>query len=125
MMEETLPTPDYYKVLAEDGIEQSIQTTDGKSIPLAIGNRDYQTFLKVDTDAKLCKRTELRTDEAKWAEIRAKRDRMLAECDWVVLPDAPLTEARKVTWQAYRQVLRDIPSTYVLPEDVEFPFKPE
>lgn len=92
MTEEMLPSPDYYEVIMVDGRYKCIRTADGKSIPLAFGNRDYQTFLKVDTEDKLCKRTELHTAEVKWDEIRAIRDRLLAECDWTVLPDAPLTD---------------------------------
>lgn len=40
-----------------------------------------------------------------WANIRARRNTMLAECDWTQLPDAPVDAA---AWAAYRQELRDI-----------------
>ena len=43
-----------------------------------------------------------------WEDIRAKRDRLLAECDWTTMPDVPLSDARKEAWVAYRQALRDI-----------------
>jgi hypothetical protein len=37
--------------------------------------------------------------------IRNRRDRLLNESDWTVLPDAPTD---KEAWQTYRQELRDI-----------------
>lgn len=40
-----------------------------------------------------------------WAGIRVRRNKMLAECDWTQLPDAPVDSA---AWAAYRQALRDI-----------------
>jgi hypothetical protein len=43
--------------------------------------------------------------------IRIKRDSLLAECDWTVLPDSPLTEDEKSEWKKYRQELRNFPET--------------
>jgi hypothetical protein len=43
------------------------------------------------------------------AVARAERDALLAACDWTQLPDAPLTDAQRATWAAYRQALRDVP----------------
>lgn len=46
-----------------------------------------------------------------WDSARNIRNSMLAECDWTQLSDAPLTDAKKIQWQDYRQALRDLPST--------------
>ena len=43
-----------------------------------------------------------------WESIRVQRDKLLAACDWTVMPDVPLSDARKEAWMAYRQELRDI-----------------
>lgn len=43
------------------------------------------------------------------AEIRVKRDGMLAACDWTQMPDSPLADATKTAWATYRQQLRDYP----------------
>lgn len=43
-----------------------------------------------------------------WAEVRRRRDELLAACDWRILPDAPTPEAERAAWLAYRQALRDI-----------------
>ena len=48
--------------------------------------------------------TAITADQA-WANIRARRNKMLAECDWTQLPDAPVDRA---AWAIYRQALRDI-----------------
>jgi hypothetical protein len=45
------------------------------------------------------------TADQMWANIRARRNTMLAECDWTQLPDAPVDSA---AWATYRQALRDI-----------------
>jgi hypothetical protein len=56
--------------------------------------------------------------EEKANEIRADRDRMLADSDWTQLPDAPVDQA---AWTTYRQALRDIPQQSGFPTDVEWP----
>jgi hypothetical protein len=44
---------------------------------------------------------------AQWDVVRAERNKLLADCDWTQLPDAPVDAA---AWAAYRQALRDITS---------------
>ncbi|SNS20427.1 Phage tail assembly chaperone protein [Sphingomonas laterariae] len=43
--------------------------------------------------------------------LREKRDRLLRESDFAVLPDAPFTATRRAEWTAYRQALRDLPES--------------
>ena len=55
--------------------------------------------------------------------LREKRDELLAETDWWVLPDVNVTPAQL----AYRQALRDLPATTAAltdPSTVVFPAKP-
>lgn len=59
-----------------------------------------------------------------WDIIRTKRDIKLSVCDWTVLPDSPLTDAKKLEWITYRQQLRDLPETFTNPEDVVWPTPP-
>jgi len=54
-------------------------------------------------------------------DLRAERDRRLAETDWWALQDVNSNEAR----HAYRQALRDITNTYTSLDDVVWPTKPE
>lgn len=51
------------------------------------------------------------TEEEVWAGIRNVRNILLAESDWTVLSDAPLTSTQKQEALDYRQSLRDYPST--------------
>ena len=59
---------------------------------------------------------------AKEREVRAKRDRLLAACDWTQVNDAPVDAS---AWAAYRQALRDVPQQVSFPEAVEWPVAPD
>jgi hypothetical protein len=57
--------------------------------------------------------------------MRVRRDALLKECDWTILPDSPLTADQKQAWTSYRQQLRDLPNTITsLRDDVIFPEHP-
>jgi len=53
-------------------------------------------------------------------ELRAERDRKLAETDWWAVADRTMTEEQT----AYRQALRDITNSYTSLDDVTWPVKP-
>ena len=60
------------------------------------------------------------------ADLRSKRDRLLASCDWVMISDSPIAD--KTAWETYRQSLRDITENLTTIEEVNavvFPIKPE
>ena len=59
--------------------------------------------------------------------LRLKRDALLKESDWTLMPDSPLSDAKKTEWATYRQALRDLPNNnndITSIDDVEFPNKP-
>lgn len=56
--------------------------------------------------------------------VRAQRDMLLGASDWTQMPDAPLTEKQREAWKAYRQALRDFPSTIEEGQEHEFPEPP-
>lgn len=58
-----------------------------------------------------------------WNEIRAQRDSLLKESDWIGASDAQ-PKPSKESWLYYRQALRDITIAYSKPEDVIWPQKP-
>lgn len=60
-----------------------------------------------------------------WEALRAKRNMMLAECDWTQTVDAPLNAQDKAAWQEYRRRLRDMPETTLDPESPMWPEKPD
>lgn len=43
------------------------------------------------------------------AEVRQRRDALLAACDWTQAPDSPLDAGAKVAWATYRAALRNVP----------------
>jgi len=55
--------------------------------------------------------------------VRVKRNSLLSESDWTALKDVTLKNSAE--WAAYRQALRDLPSTFKTPEEVVWPSKPE
>jgi len=57
-------------------------------------------------------------------EVRAKRDQLLANCDWTQVTDTPLNPTQKTAWAAYRQELRDIPTQSGFPSTVTYPSLP-
>ena len=57
---------------------------------------------------------------SKAANVRAARDRALANSDWTQVADAPVD---KTAWATYRQSLRDLPNSNGWP-DVELPTEP-
>ncbi len=55
------------------------------------------------------------------AEIRKKRDELLASTDWTQMADTALPKAKQNAYKVYRQALRDVPEQPGFPYDVEFP----
>lgn len=84
--------------------------------PSLIGGVWTQQWVVTDASAdQLTERT-----EAQWGAVRTKRNRMLADCDWTQLPDAPVNAT---DWATYRQALRDI-TTQTDPFNIVWPQEP-
>jgi len=63
------------------------------------------------------------------AEVRAERNIRLANSDWAVIEDSPLTDTQKTEARTYRTTLRNLPSTLDLTivmgkSDVTWPIPP-
>jgi hypothetical protein len=58
--------------------------------------------------------------DARAAQVRAQRDRLLADSDWTQVLDAPVD---RTAWATYRQALRDLPQAENFP-DVAMPAMP-
>ena len=59
--------------------------------------------------------------------LRLKRNALLKESDWTLMPDSPLSDFKKTEWAIYRQSLRDLPSNnndIISIDDVVFTNKP-
>ena len=57
-------------------------------------------------------------------ELRQERNRRLAEVDWVFSTDYQMEDEERSVWVAYRQALRDLPSTTEDPTNPVWPTKP-
>ena len=75
-------------------------------------------------------------EEAEWnagafdraiAELRSRRNQLLASSDWTQVADVALTVEQDTAWRDYRQALRDLPAGLRTADDVgavEFPTAP-
>lgn len=64
------------------------------------------------------------TREDAEARVRADRAQFLGACDWTQLLDAPLSDAERAAWAAYRTALRQIPEQKGFPDAVDWPLPP-
>ena len=113
---------DYKLIKTVDGDTLDIvqRLTDNALIPFDPANTDYQKYLDWLAEGN----EPLPADNAvTWDTIRAKRDQLIRDSDWTMIPGATVDQA---AWSAYRQVLRDLPQTYGAagPESVVWPTEP-
>ena len=94
LLEDDRPSFDAETQVVIDG---SIEERDGSY---------YQTFSVIDRPAEAIE-NDLNN---KKANVRAQRNARLAETDWAILPDSPLSAEDKTVYQNYRNALRDVPA---------------
>lgn len=91
---------------------------------------NYAVFVKPFVDQWQAKNAEMeaekaeRSDEIAAAAVREKRDQLIAETDYLLMPDYPISDKNLESIKAYRQVLRDIPQKDGFPLNVTWPVKP-
>jgi hypothetical protein len=88
-------------------------------IPVYAGNTDYDTIV-----AEKLTIAAYTPPAITWADIRSKRDGLLAETDWVVVKAQEVGEAVPAAWVTYRQALRDLPANTADPTKIVFPDAP-
>lgn len=71
-----------------------------------------------------CELGELKTDEEYASEARERRNALIAETDFMAMPDYPLDAEKKAAVLAYRQALRDVPGQAGFPRQIDWPVKP-
>ena len=92
-----------------------------KIIPFVEGNRDYKEYLAWVAEGNTADPADT-PPSLTWDDIRADRDRRLAETDWTQTPDVPQETIWK--WKTYRQDLREIPQKQTDPNNITWPTKP-
>ena len=107
VFETPAPTTPQYQTAFKDGTEQ----VDGK-------------FVWKWTVSDMSDEDKAHVDAHRAAEIRAHRDKLIAETDWLVIKHLELNENVPGKWEVYRQDLRDVPSQAGFPHNVTWPVKP-
>ena len=64
------------------------------------------------------------TDEELAQQIRVKRNSLLSQTDYLMMPDYPINDDNHKLIKEYRQALRDIPEQSGFPSSITWPDKP-
>lgn len=91
--------------------------------------KKFETALKNGTPVQM-KRYQIveipaPTAEEVAAQVRAQRDAMIAETDYLMMSDYPISDEDKALVETYRQALRDIPEQEGFPSNVQWPVAPQ
>ncbi len=111
---EAVATPAEYSA---DGIEIS-----AKSYPDAA--TIYEEVDIDEVDLRAHKWLTSRYDTEEWATLRAERDRLLANSDWVVVKAQEAGEDVPAAWVNYRSLLRGLPAATSDPANPTWPTAP-
>ena len=100
----------------------------GNDFQHMVANTDYDKFTivggeKPPKEVFEAKLKEL-IDAQPLKELRQERNRRLADVDWVFSTDYQMEDEERSVWVAYRQALRDLPSTTEDPTNPVWPTKP-
>lgn len=113
------PPADYKMVLSTDRPAHDVNTQGVREAsPSCVNGEWYQVWEVYALDAS----TLAANESNKGRAVRANRNRLLAECDWTQVADAPVNQP---AWAQYRQALRDISSQPGFPYSVEWPQAPQ
>ena len=108
---------------ASDSTEQQYEYETYSERRLWIPDFDEYEYLAKHFD-DIFDKMEQHANDKKADEARAKRDKLLEACDYLMAPDYPLSTAAREQWREYRQALRDIPQQKGFPDNIEWPQKP-
>ena len=125
---EEIPDENTFRTVTDSkGNPLNIIRSDGAVIPIASDNCDYQKFLQAEESLKTYEVAYEYTFEGKLEVVKTQRNWKLEESDKYTFPDFPIDDAEREEWLAYRQHLRDLPST-ITEENIdtfEWPARPD
>ena len=88
----------------------------------------YSTYSRVEggvvveaSEAEIDANQQAEAEALLWRELRIRRSKLLAQCDWTQVSDAPVDQT---AWATYRQELRDLPSNTTDPSNPIWPQPP-
>jgi len=115
-----------YKVVSRNGVTQDangnwVEAYTERDMFSDYVNDEGVTVTKAEQEQAYTAR---KNDEAATA-VRAKRDELLASCDWMAIKAFEAGSTLSADWATYRQALRDITAQEGFPLNVTFPDKPE
>ncbi len=124
------PSLDGIHALQWDGECGHIEWEYGPNQPLEAADYDGQVAPFVElwqaeearleqaaTEAEAARLAEFNSEGSRFERLRAERDQRLAETDYLLMADYPLSENQRTVVQVYRQSLRDLPSQEGAPWD--------
>ena len=129
MLDAVFPTPQpdagQYQTAARDGVEQDVKGNWVERWTIRDMFADYTDDEGV-THAKAEQEQAYQAglDATAATSVRAQRDNLLAETDWIVIMHTERGTNIPAEWELYRQALRDITGQAGFPHQVEWPVKP-
>jgi hypothetical protein len=108
-----------YQYSQRDGVEQQ---SDGKWYTKYILGPVFTDGETTALEQEAAYKAQKDTEQAK--SVRASRDTLLAECDWVAIKAFETSTPVSAQWTTYRQALRDITTQAGFPWTVEWPVQP-
>ena len=124
-----------FKIKSQDKYSERFDTTDvaefgttdeDAAAEVAAAHGVDVSDIEVVTDLGDPRGSETVMMQIDWSEanMRDRRTKRLADCDWTQYADSPLSDAKKAEWAAYRAALRDMPTTSPNANAVEWPGEP-
>lgn len=117
----------YWIALKEGKVLEQIMVSEGDiprwSVEGEFTEVEVESFGDLNTqEYSLSKGTWVPSLNFAWNTLKDTRDRLLKESDYPPLFERPVETQE--AWRAYRQALRDLPSTVEDPFNIQWPIKP-
>jgi hypothetical protein len=115
-----------YKVVSRNGVTQD---ANGNWVEAYVERDMFADY--VDEDGVTVTKTSqeeaytARKDAEAATAARAKRDGLIASCDWMAIKAFEGGTTVSTEWATYRQALRDVSAQAGFPNDITWPEKPE